>query len=62
MNNNPYLYDHVRLRRDELIAEARHAKQCRELAGPSFLQQLATKWRRPSTGDGQTRPTQPVVA
>jgi hypothetical protein len=58
---NPYLYDVARVRMDELAAEATHARQRRELAGPGFLERLTTKWRRPSAGSEQRRPAQPAV-
>jgi hypothetical protein len=61
MNNSPYVYDVVRLRAAELAAEARHAKLCRELAGPSFMRRLVSKVHR-STSVEQRRLTQPVVA
>jgi hypothetical protein len=58
----PYLNDLARLHMNELAAEARHAKRCRELAGPSRMCRLVTKLRRPSTGTDQRRPTPSVVA
>jgi hypothetical protein len=59
---SPYLNDLARLRSNDLVAEARHAKQVRELTGPSRICRLVTRLRRPVTGTEQPRPTQPLVA
>ena len=46
--HTPFLDDVVRLRMNELEAEARRARQRRELAGPSVIERLRSKWRRPT--------------
>jgi hypothetical protein len=46
--HTPFLDDVVRLRVNELEAEARRARQRRELAGPSVIERLRSKWRRPT--------------
>jgi hypothetical protein len=56
------LNDLSRFRRDEMVAQARHAKQCRQLARPNVVLRVAAKWRRPSIATDQRRPTQPAVA
>ena len=58
---SPYLNDLARLRTNDLVAEARHATRCREVSGPTVVQRLAAKWRRPSTGADTRRPAHPAV-
>ena len=60
--HTPFLDDVVRLRMNELEAEARRARQRRELAGPSVLDRLRSKWRRPAVGPQPSRHTRPVPA
>jgi hypothetical protein len=58
--HTPFLDDVVRLRMNELEADARRARQRRELAGPSVIERLRAKWRRPTISPESGRHTRPV--
>lgn len=60
--HTPFLDDVVRLRMNELEAEARRARQRRELAGPSVIERLRSKWRRPVLTPDQRPHARPVPA
>jgi hypothetical protein len=59
--HTPFLDDIVRLHTNELQADARRARQCRELTGPSVLTRLTNKWRRPTVTADPQRHASPVA-
>ncbi|MDX6285119.1 MAG: hypothetical protein QOG53_604 [Frankiales bacterium] len=58
---SPYLNDLARIHTNDLVTEARHAQRCREVSGPTVMQRLAARWRRPSAGADTRRPTHSAV-